>query len=62
MAAEDKEADFIDYLDSVKRKERSNEREARAAQLRDEWRKTTWAGMLIATVERIGAGESVPPG
>lgn len=53
--SDDKEADFFDYLGSVKRKERAEENEARAAQLRKEWRETTWAGMLIAAVERIGA-------
>lgn len=53
--ADDPEADFVDYLDSIKRKERVENNEALAAKLRTEWRETTWAGMLIATVERIGA-------
>lgn len=52
---DEKEADFIDYVDNVKRKERAQENQARAAQLRREWRETTWAGMLIALVERVGA-------
>ena len=30
------------------------EREARAAQLRQEWRETTWAGGLINIIEKIG--------
>ena len=29
------------------------EREARAAQLRQEWRETTWAGGLINIIEKI---------
>mmetsp|Transcript_50686 Transcript_50686/g.108005 ORF Transcript_50686/g.108005 Transcript_50686/m.108005 type:complete len:161 (+) Transcript_50686:150-632(+) len=52
---DDKEADFVNYLESVKRKERVEKNEAFAAKQRKEWRETTWAGMLIATVERIGA-------
>lgn len=53
--ADDKEDDFIDYLDSIKRKERVENNEALAAKQRKKWRETTWAGMLVATVERIGA-------
>mmetsp|Transcript_24427 Transcript_24427/g.58948 ORF Transcript_24427/g.58948 Transcript_24427/m.58948 type:complete len:157 (+) Transcript_24427:55-525(+) len=53
--SDDVEADFFDYLGSVKRRERAEENETRAARQRKEWRETTWAGMLIATVERIGA-------
>mmetsp|Transcript_20169 Transcript_20169/g.43816 ORF Transcript_20169/g.43816 Transcript_20169/m.43816 type:complete len:153 (-) Transcript_20169:121-579(-) len=53
--ADDKEADFVDYLDSIKRKDWILANEARAAQLRKEWRETTWAGMLTAAVESIGA-------
>lgn len=53
--SDDKEADFVDYIDSLKRKEQREEREALAAQLRQEWRETTWAGMLMAAAERIGA-------
>lgn len=48
------EANFFDYLDRAKRKEEANEREAQAARHKEEWRRTTWAGMLIATVERTG--------
>ncbi|KAL7535960.1 hypothetical protein ACHAXR_006830 [Thalassiosira sp. AJA248-18] len=55
MADDDKEADFIDYLDSLDRKERVQKHEAYAAQQRQQWRETTWAGALIATIERIGA-------
>lgn len=50
----DKESDFFDYVDSVKRKERIQEREAFAAQQRKVWRETTWAGMIINTVEKLG--------
>ena len=50
----DKESDFFDYVDSVKRKERIQEREAFAAQQRKVWRETTWAGMIINTVENLG--------
>ena len=50
----DKESDFFDYVDSVKRKERIQEREAFAAQHGKVWRETTWAGMIINTVEKLG--------
>lgn len=50
----DKDADFLNYVDSVKRKETLKENEALAAQLRQEWRETTWAGGLILLVEKAG--------
>mmetsp|Transcript_7421 Transcript_7421/g.13069 ORF Transcript_7421/g.13069 Transcript_7421/m.13069 type:complete len:141 (-) Transcript_7421:794-1216(-) len=53
--ADTKEADFIDYLDSIKRKENRARDEELAAKHRKEWRETTWAGMIIAFVEKIGA-------
>ncbi|KAL7527267.1 hypothetical protein ACHAWF_002112 [Thalassiosira exigua] len=53
--ADDEESDFVGYLDSLKRTERAEKNEALAAQQRKEWRETTWAGWIIATVESIGA-------
>mmetsp|Transcript_7216 Transcript_7216/g.15603 ORF Transcript_7216/g.15603 Transcript_7216/m.15603 type:complete len:140 (+) Transcript_7216:241-660(+) len=53
--ADDEDADFIDYIDSIKRKEKVEKTEALAAKQRKIWRETTWAGMLIASVEKIGA-------
>ena len=54
MSSSNNDEDFLDYVDSAKRKERIAEREARAAQLRQEWRETTWAGGLINIIEKIG--------
>jgi len=54
MSSSNNDEDFLDYVDSAKRKERMAEREARAAQLRQEWRETTWAGGLINIIEKIG--------
>ncbi|KAL9183728.1 hypothetical protein ACHAXT_004584 [Thalassiosira profunda] len=50
----DAESDFVDYIDSLKRKEQAEQHRARVAQLRQEWRETTWAGYLIWTVESLG--------
>ena len=50
----DKSEDFVDYIDSLKRKEQLQKTEALAATLRQEWRDTTWAGALIASVEGLG--------
>ena len=50
----DKSEDFVDYIDSLKRKEQLQKKEALAATLRQEWRETTWAGALIASVEGLG--------
>ena len=49
----DKDADFMDYVDSVKRKEMTEQRKAEAQRLRQEWRETTWAGSLINIVEKL---------
>ena len=54
MSSSNNDEDFLDYVDSAKRKERIAEREARAAQLRQEWRETTWAGGLINIIEKAG--------
>ena len=54
MSSSNNDEDFLDYVDSAKRKERMAEREARAAQLRKEWRETTWAGGLINIIEKAG--------
>ena len=51
----DDKADFLDYIDALQKEERIQQHEALAAQLRKQWRETTWAGALIATIERIGA-------
>lgn len=54
MSGSDQEADFVDYVDSLQRSERIKAQEARGAEMREDWRRTTWAGALIATVERVG--------
>ena len=53
MANNDKDADFFDYVDSVKRKEMREQRKAEAQRLRQEWWETTWAGSLINIVEKL---------
>ncbi|KAL7472619.1 hypothetical protein ACHAXS_014195 [Conticribra weissflogii] len=57
MPVDDKEADFLDYIESLTKKEQREKNEARAARLRQEWRESTWAGATIAFVERIGAAD-----
>ena len=52
MSTENNE--FLDYVDSVKRKEQEKEDWERTLQLKKEWRETTYAGMLFAFVERSG--------
>mmetsp|Transcript_14422 Transcript_14422/g.26049 ORF Transcript_14422/g.26049 Transcript_14422/m.26049 type:complete len:140 (-) Transcript_14422:131-550(-) len=52
---DNEDADFIGYVDSIKRKEGVEKSEALAAKQRKIWRETTWAGMLISSVEKIGA-------
>ena len=48
-------AEFLDYIDSVNRKEQEKEDWEKTLQWKKEWRETTYAGMLIALVERTGA-------
>jgi NADH:ubiquinone oxidoreductase subunit 5 (subunit L)/multisubunit Na+/H+ antiporter MnhA subunit len=48
-------AEFLDYVDSVRRKEQEKEDWERILKSKQEWRETTYAGMLIALVERTGA-------
>lgn len=50
-----KESEFLDYIDSIKRKEQQKEEEEKIKQWKKEWRETTYAGMIIALVERSGA-------
>ena len=52
---DDKEADFLDYIDTLQQKEERQNNEELAAKLRKEWRETTWAGAIIVAVEKIGA-------
>ena len=47
-------AEFLDYIDGIKRKEQEKEEWERTLQWKKEWRETTYAGMLIALVERTG--------
>ena len=47
-------AEFLDYIDSVKRKEREKEEWEKVLLEKQRWRETTYAGMLIALVERTG--------
>jgi len=48
-------AEFLDYVDSVRRKEQEKDDWERISKSKQEWRETTYAGMLIALVERTGA-------
>jgi len=57
MSVDDKEADFLDYIETLTKKDKREKHAARAARLRQEWRETTWAGATIAFVERIGAAD-----
>ena len=52
MSTEDS-AEFLDYVDSVKRKEEEKEAWERGMKLKQEWRETTYAGMLIALVDDV---------
>ena len=47
--------EFLDYVDSVNRKEKEKEEWEKTLQWKKEWRETTYAGMIIAFVERSGA-------
>ncbi len=50
-------AEFLDYVDNVKRKEKEKEALEEVMRWKQEWRKTTYAGMLMALVERMGAAD-----
>ena len=50
-------AEFLDYVDNVKLKEEEKESLEEVMRWKQEWRKTTYAGMLIALVERMGAAD-----
>ncbi|KAL7501157.1 hypothetical protein ACHAWT_011018 [Skeletonema menzelii] len=47
--------EFLDYVDSVNRKEKEKEEWEKTLQWKKEWRETTYAGMIIAFVERSDA-------
>ena len=47
-------SEFLDYVDSIKRKEQEKEELETILQWKKEWRETTYAGMIIAFVERTG--------
>ncbi len=47
-------SEFLDYVDSIKRKEQEKEELEKILQWKKEWRETTYAGMIIAFVERTG--------
>lgn len=57
MSSKESAAEFLDYVDNVKRKEKEKEALEEVMRWKQEWRKTTYAGMLIALVERMGAAD-----
>lgn len=57
MSSKESAAEFLDYVDNVKRKEKEKEDLEEVMRWKQEWRKTTYAGMLIALVERTGAAD-----
>jgi len=57
MSSKESAAEFLDYVDNVKRKEKEKENLEEVMRWKQEWRKTTYAGMLIALVERTGAAD-----
>ena len=57
MSSKESAAEFLDYVDNVKRKEKEKDNLEEVMRWKQEWRKTTYAGMLIALVERTGAAD-----
>ena len=57
MSSKESAAEFLDYVDNVKRKKEEKEALEEVMRWKQEWRKTTYAGMLIALVERMGAAD-----
>ena len=57
MSSKESAAEFLDYVDNAKRKKEEKESLEEVMRWKQEWRKTTYAGMLIALVERMGAAD-----
>ena len=57
MSSKESADEFLDYVDNVKRKEEEKDALEEVMRWKQEWRKTTYAGMLMALVERMGAAD-----